>query len=593
MNHLTYHLDFSRFNEHLVNVKLDFIAKTNSPTVWLPSWIAGSYLIREFSKNITNVKYSTDITHRADKLSKNTWQLSHVHAGETVSIQYEVYCYDLSVRTAFVDHLRLFGNFTSLLLMVTQCEQAMCQITLSVPNAFFDRNPNAILACGLPHDTHHDGDATLYQLRPIQAFESYDYPFEIASQDEFCFDVSCNHKTIAHRFFVSGIHFGDLDRLKTDVRKICQSYVTWLEDVPFGDYTFMLLATDNEYGGLEHINSTALVSPRSDLPSIHEPKQPTADYQRLLGLCSHEYFHAWWVKTVRPDVMMTSSLQAEAYTPLLWVFEGFTSYVDDFMLLQSGVINKDDYAKLLTAQINRYQATNGRHHQSVAESSFDAWIKLYRPDENSSNHSISYYNKGALVAWLLDVTLMTHSAGRYRLFDVIKAFYNKAKTTPNGRFGMTDENLSETISYFIAPSVWQEFYQKYIIGTDELPINETLTMLGVTYTKKNLDKPWGMQTNSTPAGLKITHIDTNSDASRAGLSAMDTIIAIDGIRATSSVLNAAIQRQKHQSTPICVWAFHQDRLCHFNVQARELDHQNEQITITAMPNGAWLDGFWA
>lgn len=162
-------------------------------------------------------------------------------------------------------------------------------------------------------------------------------------------------------------------------------------------------------------------------------------------------------KTVRPDVMMDSQLQTEAPSPLLWVFEGFTSYIDDLMLLRSGVIDKASYLKLLAAQINRYYQTAGRDLQSVAESSFDAWIKLYRPDENSNNQGVSYYNKGALIALLLDLTLLKHSDGKYRLFDVVRAFYAKALEQDNRRFGMTHENLGEVVGDMIGCDVWQVF----------------------------------------------------------------------------------------------------------------------------------------
>lgn len=197
-----------------------------------------------------------------------------------------------------------------------------------------------------------------------------------------------------------------MGRLQQDVTQICQTYLNWLGDAPFNDYTFMTYASGQDYGGLEHINSTSLITPRRDLPSSDEPDLPSAAYQRFLGLCSHEYFHAWWVKTVRPDVMLDVDLRKEAFTPLLWVFEGFTSYIDDFMLQASGVIDKASYLTLLAEQINRYYQTQGRAHQSVAESSFDAWIKLYRNDENTGNAGISYYNKGALVALCLDLTLL-------------------------------------------------------------------------------------------------------------------------------------------------------------------------------------------
>lgn len=167
----------------------------------------------------------------------------------------------------------------------------------------------------------------------------------------------------------------------------------------------MTMATGNSYGGLEHCNSTSLITPRDDLPKSNEPTEPSKDYQRFLGLCSHEYFHSWLVKFIRPENFANYNLHQEGYTSLLWIFEGFTSYYDDLILLRSGVISQKSYLDLLKSQIDRYLQNPGRFVQTVAESSFDAWIKFYRQDENSNNAGTSYYNKGALVALCLDLGL--------------------------------------------------------------------------------------------------------------------------------------------------------------------------------------------
>lgn len=587
---MNYLVDFERFNAHLVDVSLEFTAHQDSPTLWLPTWIAGSYLIREFSKNITLVQYWHDgKLIDAVKSAKNRYELTHIKAGDQVMVQYEVYCHDLSVRTAFVDCTRLFGNFSSLLLMVDAQENLPAHISLQVPHAFYQLNPTATLACGLKHSTHQASAHTQYQLEPIIAFESYDYPFEISTQDEFGFEVhDATGNTLPHRFFIAGKHHGNLNRLRTDIQKICQAYLDELGAAPFADYTFMTMVTGKDYGGLEHINSTALVSPRTDLPTAFESKLPSDDYQRYLGLCSHEYFHAWWVKTVRPDVMMTSTLQDEAPTPLLWVFEGFTSYIDDFMLLRAGLIDQSTYLKLLGSQINRYHQTAGRDLQSVAESSFDAWIKLYRADENYTNQGVSYYNKGALVALLLDLTLIKHSDGKYRLMDVVRAFYQKAKASPNQRFGMTHENLGEVIGELIDIQVWQAFFDRYVIGRTPLPIEESLLEFGVAITHKSNQKIWGMTTEENTQGLKIKHLLRDGTATCAGLSTDDIIIAIDGIKATQKVLETAYNRQTHSNETVMVHAFRRDELMTFAVTAGKNTHRHLTLDKQDERIHAWL-----
>ncbi len=550
-NSISYSFDFERFNEHLVDVTVTFTASTDNAELWLPAWIPGSYLMREFARNITAIHYeilednhANADSYRAQKIDKHSWQLPMSKAGQTIEVRYEVYCYDLSVRSAYVDQQRLYGNFTSLAVAVSGQELSPVQVSLLVPAAFMtDKSEHDVkLACGLPAshlqlDNHHG-----YGLQADDYYQLIDHPFEIAAQQSFDFIIQDDeHQTLPHSFYLSGRHSANMGRLQQDLTQICQTYLSWLGDAPFSDYTFMTYASGQDYGGLEHINSTSLITPRNDLPSQDEPVLPSSDYQRFLGLCSHEYFHAWWVKTVRPDVMLEVDLRREAYTPLLWVFEGFTSYVDDFMLQASNVIDKPSYLKLLAEQINRYYQTDGRANQSVAESSFDAWIKLYRSDENTGNAGISYYNKGALVALCLDLMLLEKSEGRYRLFDVIKAFYQQAKQNDNQRIGISSADMGAVISKFIAKEAWDDFESRYVNGVEELPIKELLSANGINWHENEIETadkniPWGMRCSETATGLKVTRVQRGSLAAKSGISANDIIIAIDGIKASTKQL---------------------------------------------------------
>lgn len=590
---ISYRFDFERFFEHLVDVTLTFSAKTASPCLWLPAWIPGSYLMREFARNITAVYYQIQSAHdsnpkrRAHKIDKSTWQLPQVEVGQTVSVYYEVYCYDLSVRTAYVDQKRLYGNFTSLALAVEDQENKPVQLSLIVPAAFLagqellDKNDSEmVLACGLEathlySEAENESTKHGYRLRADNYYELIDHPFEIAAQASFSFIIQDNaHQTLSHRFFISGKHHANMGRLQQDMTQICQAYVNWLGDAPFDDYTFMTYASGQDYGGLEHINSTSLITPRRDLPGADEPEMPSTDYQRFLGLCSHEYFHSWWVKTVRPDVMLNVDLRQEAFTPLLWVFEGFTSYIDDFMLQASGVIDKENYFELLAEQINRYYQTDGRVHQSVAESSFDAWIKLYRSDENTGNAGISYYNKGALVALCLDLTLQQKSAGRYRVFDVVKEFYNQAKKNDNKRIGISSADMATVIGQFMPMADWKDFEQRYVNGVEELPLERLLNVSGIDIhedTSETADKKvtWGLRCSETPAGLKVNRVQRGSAAARAGISAHDVLIAIDGIKADSKQL-ASLSIAQHE---VRCHLFRRDELLCVSV----FPNQNDQI----------------
>lgn len=601
---ISYQFDFARFLEHLVDVALTFTADTDAPSLWLPAWIPGSYLMREFARNITAVHYeildsqvvSNDKqinTYRAQKTDKNTWQLPEAQAGQRICVLYEVYCYDLSVRTAYVDQQRLYGNFTSLALAIGGQEQQEVEVDLIVPAAFLaDKDASLVrLACGLEAVQSQIDKLRIYTLQADSYHELIDHPFEFAEQDNFDFIIQDDkHQTLSHHFYLSGKHSANMGRLQQDVTQICQTYLDWLGDAPFNDYTFMTFASGQDYGGLEHINSTSLITPRRDLPSMDEPKVPSSDYQRFLGLCSHEYFHAWWVKTVRPDVMLNVDLRREAFTPLLWVFEGFTSYIDDFMLQASGVIDKASYLKLLAEQINRYYQTPGRTHQSVAESSFDAWIKLYRNDENTGNAGISYYNKGALVALCLDLTLLTKSAGRYRLFDVVKEFYSQAKQKDNKRIGISSADMGAVIGQFMPLADWEEFERRYVNGVEELPLETLLAENGIkihTNTKETADKniPWGMRCSETPLGLKVNRVNRDSAAAKAGISAHDVIVAIDGIKAdTKQLATLSIATR-----PVQCHLFRRDELMVVEVVPKELsDKAKHDVNQTVFPHSISL-----
>ena len=593
---ISYQFDFARFLEHLVDVSLTFTADTDAPSLWLPAWIPGSYLMREFARNITAVNYrimddERSEVYRAIKTDKNTWQLPHAKAGQVVDVSYEVYCYDLSVRTAYVDQQRLYGNFTSLALAIEGQEQKAIEVDLIVPAAFLaDKDDSRVrLACGLEAIPSQSDKLRIYTLQADSYHELIDYPFEIAEQDTFDFIIQDDrHQTISHHFYLAGKHSANMGRLQQDITQICQTYLDWLGDAPFDDYTFMTFASGQDYGGLEHINSTSLITPRRDLPSVDEPKVPSVDYQRFLGLCSHEYFHTWWVKTVRPDVMLEVDLRREAFTPLLWVFEGFTSYIDDFMLQASGVIDKASYLKLLTEQINRYYQTPGRAHQSVAESSFDAWIKLYRNDENTGNAGISYYNKGALVALCLDLTLLEKSDGRYRLFDVVKAFYEQAKQNDNQRIGINSADMGTVIAQFMPLADWEEFERRYVNGVEELPMQDLLAANGITVhsnTKETADKslPWGMRCTETPAGLMVNQVRRASAAAKAGISAHDVIIALDGIKADSKQLAVVSMAQSETDCHL----FRRDELMCVSVAATvasEIRDSQQYKVGTASPH---------
>lgn len=535
-----YQLEFDEYHQHLIHVTLRFLANPHQ-TLWLPTWIKGSYLIREFAKHVEGVKAYDEagrsLTIR--KTQKNRWQLFNTDH-ELISVEYDVYAYDLSVRGAYVDQTRLYVNPACVCMAVMDQEQDPCEVELFIPTAL----QQFTLATGLTTRQFMTGR---YTLESKDYHQLIDGPFELAQHTHFSFDVYA----LTHRVFISGRHTTNIERLKTDLSKICQTQIDLFGSAPFQDYTFMTMATSNHYGGLEHYNSTSLITPRQDLPKIDEPDEPSSDYQRYLGLCSHEYFHAWLVKFICPEVFAQASLHQEAYTTLLWVFEGFTSYYDDLMLWRSGVISQESYLKLLTAQINRYLQNTGRFVQSVSESSFDAWIKYYRPDENSNQAGTSYYNKGALVALCLDLSLRLHGAS---LDDVLRELYHHAQ---NGQY--VQDHTINNICQKLTGQDWKERIQFLVDHTEELPLDQLLASFGIEYQlQAKAELPFGLKLQEKESGMLIQTVERTSVAAQAGLSAHDVLIAIDGLKATSALCKQLSQEQSGRT--VKVHAFRRDEL---------------------------------
>ena len=542
---LHYQIEFDDYKQHLIHVTMRFLANPNQE-LWRPTWIPGSYLIREFAKHIEAVR-AYDEAGRAlniQKTVKNRWRLFNTDH-ELMTIEYDVYAYDLSVRGAYVDQTRLYVNPACVCLALDGQEQSACEVELFLPNEL----KHFQLATGLASKSLVKGRFTLKSDNYDQLIDS---PFELAEQTRFSFDA----KGIPHEFVISGQHNSNTERLKADIEKICATEIDMFGSAPFKNYTFMTMATGNSYGGLEHCNSTSLITPRDDLPKADEPSEPSKDYQRFLGLCSHEYFHSWLVKFIRPENFAHYDLHQEGYTSLLWIFEGFTSYYDDLILLRSGVISQKSYLDLLKAQIDRYLQNPGRFIQSVSESSFDAWIKFYRQDENSNNAGTSYYNKGALVALCLDLGLRLRGSS---LDALMRRLYENTQNS----IQVSERTIFDLCQALTGDS-WVEQINHLIHTTDELPLDQLFPEFGVGYKLKN-DKslPLGLKLVDKPEGVLVQHARRDGAGAKAGLSANDVIIAIDGIKATTKL----VEKYAKQEGTYTILAFRRDELMSFEVMS--------------------------
>ena len=566
---LHYQIEFDDYRQHLIHVTVRFLANPTQ-VLSLPTWIPGSYLIREFSKHLESVRAYDEAGRilKIQKFEKNKWRLFNIDH-ELITVEYDVYAYDLSVRGAYVDQTRLYVNPACACLGLDGQEDKAIEVELFLP----DELKHFQLATGLTAKSLVKGR---YTLKAKNYAELIDAPFELAEQTRFSFTAA----DIPHEFVVSGKHAMNVARMQQDIEKICATQITMFGSAPFENYTFMTMATGNSYGGLEHPNSTSLITPRDDLPKANEPEQPSKDYQRFLGLCSHEYFHSWLVKFIRPESFVNYDLNQEGYTSLLWIFEGFTSYYDDLLLLRSGVIDQAAYLELLKAQIDRYLQNPGRAIQTVAESSFDAWVKFYRQDENSNHAGTSYYNKGCLVALCLDLGLRLRGSSLDALMQKLYA---------NAQQGIqVHERTIFELCKELTGDDWSEQIHHLINTTDELPLDQLLPEFGVDYQlKQDKSLPFGLKLADKPEGVLVQAAHREGAAAKAGLSALDVIVAIDGLKASVK----SLEQYAKQDAAYTVHAFRRDELMTFELNAAQIELPEVALSVTDQAKvEQWLKG---
>lgn len=458
---LHYHVELHHLHAHQYRVTLRIATPAAQQLVSLPVWIPGSYLVREFAKNLQELNARQNGQPIAvQQLSKHQWQLD-CSANAPVELSYLVNAYDTSVRTAWLDQRRGFFNGTSLLLRVHGQEAQPHQLRIR-PSA---QVPDWKLATGL---SAVEVDAQGFGTYTAGNYdELVDCPVEMGN----FWSSSFTARGVPHRFVVAGAPASfDGERLLRDTQKVCEAEIDFWGVAPHSSYVFMLNVTHDGYGGLEHCNSTALICSRSDLPRQGVDKASDG-YVQLLGLISHEYFHTWNVKRLRPAELVPYNYDQENYTELLWFFEGFTSYYDDLLLRRAGLIDNATYLKLITKTLNQVQQTPGRKVQSVAQSSFDAWVKYYRQDENTANATVSYYTKGALVAMSLDLKL--RQEGQTTLDAVMRALWQRCQGS-----AMSEADVLAVLQALTGRS-WEAELQAWVHGTQELPVTELLAAHGV------------------------------------------------------------------------------------------------------------------
>lgn len=519
-----YRVECADRKAHLFAVTLTIERPAAQQRVALPIWIPGSYLVREFAKNLQKLQAVQGRRKlAAQQLDKHSWQIDCA-SGKPLVLRYQVCAYDNSVRTAWLDRDRGFFNGTSLCLRVEGQTDEPHAIEVLAPQLLA---PGERWSCATA-------------LKPArvdrQGFGSYlaadydelaDSPFEMGMFWSAEFEA-CG---VPHRFVVAGAPASfDGERLIADTRAICETQMRfWHGDKvgkrggpkpPHDRYVFMLNAVDDGYGGLEHQHSTALICTRRDLPQLAAKKQPEG-YITLLGLISHEYFHTWNVKRLRPAEFVRYDYGQENYTRLLWLFEGFTSYYDDLLLRRAGRIDDTGYLRLVNKTANQVLQAPGRLVQSVAEASFDAWVKYYRQDEQTPNTTISYYTKGALVALCFDLTL--RAEGKGSLDEVMRLLWKKSGGGP------IDEAAFAAALEAVGGRSFAQEIASWVHSTDELPLADLLRSHGVAALEDPAQRAQelGLRVAEANGSVQVKMVLRGGAAEQAGFSANDEWIGIE------------------------------------------------------------------
>ncbi len=576
---INYSISPLNINSHLFSISLTFNVTANKPyTLSLPSWLPGSYMIRDFAKNIIEINATAEDNSSPIliKNDKQTWTLTSNNE-TSVTINYSVFAFDLSVRTAYLDSQRAFFNGSSVFLQVEELANQACLLNIEPTDAIKDWK----VATGLTRHNTEKYSFGQYSAENYQ--ELIDGPVAMGNFSYKEFDV----EGVTHHVVFTSEHYGDLTRLTKDLTKLCQHHISMFGEAPFKEYWFITHLLANGFGGLEHKNSTILQASRFDLPNPNKPDELTENYRTFLSLCSHEYFHAWNVCRIKPKEFIPYNLQEETHTTQLWAYEGITSYYDDFSLYRTGLISFEDYLKILSKTATRVYRGKGELKQSVADSSFDTWTKFYKQGPDAVNNIVSYYTKGSLIALWLDLTIRDKSNGQYSLDNLMKELWI--------HFGRTNIGTSEddfiNIANILCNTDIRDEFTAMLHNAERVNLSALLKKVGIDFAASKFCKLNSVETRTTdeyvpyigalytatPSGLKVTQVVEDSPAANAGLAVNDIIIAVDNMQATEKSLQN-IAEHLAQNTSVKCHYFRDDQLLEQSI--RFIDSPTSAIEIT-------------
>jgi len=555
----------------------------NETSLIMPVWTPGSYLIREFERNVQD--FSAEANGRPlewTKTNKNTWSV-RTNGARQWRVFYRVYANEFSVRTNELNSDHAFWNNAALLMYPEGAIDKPSTLRVLPANGWK-------IATGLPPVA---GQPNTFRAENFDIL--YDSPFEVSDFKEIKFEV----RGVPHRIVIDGEGNYDAERMKRDVQKIVEAEVGMFDVIPYHDYTFILHLRAKAGGGIEHLNSTSLGFQRDRFAKEE-------GWRSFYGLVAHEFFHLWNVKRIRPDALGPFDYTKENYTRSLWVAEGITSYYGDLMVRRAGLVSDREYLEGLARKIQDYQNTPGRLQMSAEEASFNTWIKEYRPDENSVNSQISYYDKGELLGLLLDLQIRRQSQNAKSLDDVMRylyhEFYEKNRNYTPADFQKAGE--------LMAGASLDEFFTRYVRGRDDqivaynpilsaagLELRQGAIVLGSTTVPFEAAKAFlGADLEDSGDFINVKDVRAGSPAYEQGLNAKDKIVALDGARVNKESFEARIA-SKRVGDMVRITVFRNDDLRTLDIKLGAAVDAPYRIVPSASANGeqkriyqSWLNG---
>ncbi|WP_153915413.1 M61 family metallopeptidase [Shewanella sp. TC10] len=526
-----YHIIAIDPKAHLFEVTQTISTATPQQILSLPSWLPGSYMIRDFARNLIDIKAVDENEQQIEltQLDKQTWQC--LNNDSFIKVSYQVYAWDLSVRSAHLDTTHGFFNGSSVFLCAKGLEHTKHSLTIDKPA--LEELSQWKLATSMKRTSGEQfGFGEFY----ADSYDDFiDHPVEMGDLTIESFEA-CG---VTHDIVLSGKHRASMPRLCKDLKAICEYQINLFGGTaPFERYVFLTTVLGNGFGGLEHRSSTALMCSRKDLPTDMD-HEVNKDYRVYLSLCSHEYFHSWNVKRIKPAEFTPFDLSQEAYTEQLWAYEGITSYFDDFLTYRSGCVDQTQYLTMLSEIMTRVYRSQGRFKQTLKSSSFNAWTKFYKQDENANNAIVSYYTKGALFALFLDLTIRLETDGEKSLDDVMRTLWNEHGAKDIGTEVNTHQQIIESVLNRNCDDLFA-----YLENTQDIPLAPLLEKIGISMRlrasagntdlggggTKGYEIAFGAKIKPESIGLKVLTVAQESPAHQAGLSAGDLLISANHLQ---------------------------------------------------------------